>query len=99
MTSKIVTKKDVIQYIRNVTSFTKQEATDVVNLMFNYMINEFEEALNNPEVNFKMVVKGLGAFYTKRIKPRIRYNIQSRTKTISKPKDVIAFKRSSCLER
>lgn len=99
MTNKLITKKEIVQYIRNVSSFSKQSATDIVNLIFNYMINEFKSAIDNQESNLKFVIKGLGAFYTKTIKPRVRYNIQTRTKTISKPKKVIAFKRSFKLEK
>lgn len=94
--AKTISKKDIIEHIREEFGYTKKDATNVVNEIFDYITGTLKEGLNSGE-DVKIMIKFFGTFFTASRKGQKKFNPQTRQFMLTKTKRIVKFKRSSIL--
>ena len=94
--AKTISKKDIIEHIRDEFGYTKKDTTNIVNEIFDYIIGSLKEGLNSGE-DVKIMIKFFGTFFTASRKGQKKFNPHTRQYMLTKTKRIVKFKRSSSL--
>lgn len=94
--AKTISKKNIIEHIREEFGYTKKDATNIVNEIFDYITGTLKEGLNSGE-DVKIMIKFFGTFFTTSKKGQKKFNPHTRQFMLTKTKRVVKFKRSSIL--